>query len=171
MSSSTNFDLSEHRNRSSWSTIDCRRPTVGKGVVGLNYLLKQRESVNFTQGVVVKTLLWWLSSFSLMLFNIIEKSHKMIANDECNCSATNLWVKKKKTNGISVAMEKKLIYLWDKLTLPKTTFIQYPFFTKRFPVHSTKKYLSVIDYWSQNLNTKSTETWLIIIVCFAKNYW
>ena len=84
---------------------------LGKGVVGLNYLLKQRESVNFTQVVVVKTLLWWLSSLSLMLFNIIEKSHKMIANDECNCSATNLWVKKKKTNGISVAMEKKLIYL------------------------------------------------------------
>lgn len=30
---------------------------LGKGVVGLNYLLKQQESVNFTQGVVVKTLL------------------------------------------------------------------------------------------------------------------
>lgn len=116
---------------------------LGKGVVGLNYLLKQWESVNFTQGVVVKTLLWWLSSFSLMLFNIIEKSHKMIANDECNCSATNL-SKEKKNNGISVAMEEKLIYIWDKMTLPKTTFIQYPFFTKRFPVHSTKKYLSII---------------------------
>lgn len=31
---------------------------LGKGVVGLNYLLKQRESVNVTQGVGVKTLLW-----------------------------------------------------------------------------------------------------------------
>lgn len=30
---------------------------LGKGVVGSNYFLKQRGSVNFTQGVVVKTLL------------------------------------------------------------------------------------------------------------------
>ena len=117
--------LSEQRKRSSWSKVDERLPAedLEKGSCGVEFL-KQRESVNFPQGVVVNDCsLATINLLLLMLFNIIEKSHKVITNNECNCSTTNLWVKEK-SNGINVAMEKKTICStsWHYL---KKTFIPF----------------------------------------------
>lgn len=59
MSSSTNFEQILISQSTEIGQVDqqLNAEDLGKGVVGLNYLLKQQESVNFTQGVVVKTLL------------------------------------------------------------------------------------------------------------------